>query len=100
MVKVAATPAAGQYAVIAVDGVWVYQFNTADANAAILISYGYCPDDLEEALIELIGERYKTRERIGQTSKHIKDQTVSYSQKDFNAFITDVFNQLKNVVPL
>lgn len=100
LVKVAAAPAAGQYAVVAVGGAWVYQFNTANANAAILISYGYCPEELEQALIELIGERYKTRERIGQTSKTIKDQTVGYSQKDFNDNIRDVFNQLKNVVPL
>ncbi len=98
---VASAPAQGQYTIDqSGDDRPKYKFNAADANAAVTITYGYCPADLEQALIELIGERYKSRERIGMVSMDMAQQTVSYSQKDFNDYVDTTFNQYKNVVPL
>ncbi len=98
--KVAANPATGQYAVIEVDGVMKYQFADVNAGAAIVVTYGYCPADLEQALIEMIAERYMTRDRISQVSKSFGGEVISFSQKDFNANVADIFKQYRNVVPI
>jgi hypothetical protein len=100
--KVKAAPSLGQYAVVAENGVMNYLFAQADAvaNPDVTVTYGYCPEDLEQALIEMIGERYSTRERIGQVSKSFGGEVVAFSQKDFNDNNRDTFNQYKNVVPV
>jgi len=100
LTKVTTSPAADEYSVVDSDGVMVYQFNAANVGASINITYGYCPEDLEQALIDMIGERYSTRERIGQTSKQFGGEVVAFSTKDFNSNVADVFNQYKNVVPV
>jgi hypothetical protein len=102
LVKVAAAPAIGQYAIVEQNGVMNYLFNATDAanNPGIIITYGYCPEDLEQALIEMIGERYSVRERIGQVSKSFGGEVISFSQKDFNDNNRDTFYQYRNVVPI
>lgn len=100
--KVKAAPAVGQYAVVELNGVMNYLFNKTDAqnNPDVNVTYGYCPEDLEQAVIEMIGERYSTRERIGQVSKSFGGEVVSFSQKDFNDNNRDTFMQYRNVVPV
>lgn len=101
MVAVAAgsTPSAGQYA-IAADTPGQYQFAVADATAAVLISYGYVPHDLYQACVELVAERYKYKDRIGQASKALGGQeTASFSLKDLSDAIRMMLNPYRNVVP-
>ena len=62
LTKVTGAPAALQYSVAA----GVYTFNVAQASAAVLISYSYIPPDIEQACIEIVGERYRYSKRIGQ----------------------------------
>lgn len=84
LTKVASAPAAGEYSVA--DG--VYTFNAADASADVLISYSFVPADIENAVIELVGERYKYMDRIGILSKALGGQeTISYSQKEMSDFV-------------
>jgi hypothetical protein len=95
-----ATPSAGHYA-IAADTPGQYQFATADASQGVLISYGYTPHDLYQACVELVGERYKYKDRIGTASKTLGGQeTVSFSLKDLSDAIRLMLNPYRNVVPV
>jgi hypothetical protein len=77
--SVGGTPASGQYNVAG----GVYTFAPADAGRQIAISYGFVPQDLAQVCMELVGERYFYRLRIGEVSKSLGGQeTVSFSQKD------------------
>lgn len=63
LTKVTGTPAVGQYAVNVSTG--VYTFAAADAGAAITISGAFTeiPDDLVDAALRLITQRYHTKGR-------------------------------------
>ncbi len=79
LTKVAGAPAALQYSVAAGG---VYTFNVAQASAGVLISYSYIPSDIEQACVELVGERYRYSQRIGQQSNSVGGQvTTSFSLK-------------------
>lgn len=89
LLKVASAPALGQYslAIVTAGGVYTgtYTFNAADHDAAVLISYGYIPADLAQAAMEIVVERFKYRDRIGQGSKTLAGQeTITFTQKDMN----------------
>lgn len=77
-----------------------YAFAAADVGAAIVITYGFTPEDIAAALVELVGERFKTKNRIGQTSVGIQQQTTAFSQRDMNAFVKSTLQQNRNVVPI
>ncbi len=71
----AGPPKTGQYSVSA----GTYTFSLGDAGAALLISYGYVPQDLSQAALELAAERFRAADRIGLRSKSIGGQeTISY----------------------
>lgn len=98
MTKVSGAPAAGQYAVS--DG--VYTFNAAQNGETVLISYSQCPDDVAQAVIELVGERYKANSRIGEQSHSMggsANVTVSFSTKDFNDTIKTFLKPYRMVTP-
>ena len=43
----------------------VYAFSAADAGKAVSISYGYVPQDIAQAALELAAERFRAAEHIG-----------------------------------
>lgn len=95
LVNTAGAPAAGQYSVT--DG--VYTFNASDAEENVLISYSYIPADVEHACLELVGERYRYRGRIGETSKSLGGaETASFSQKDMPEFIRLLLQPYKRAI--
>lgn len=96
LVLVSGVPATGQYAVS--NG--VYTFAAADASRAVTITYSYTPFEIEQAVIELIGLRYREKERIGQVSKSIGGEVVVFSQKDFSDDIRTLLQNYKKVVQL
>ena len=57
------------------------------------------PADVEFACCELVALRYKEKERIGEVSKNLGTQTVSYSQKDISDFGRSIINDYKRVTP-
>ena len=79
-----------------------YWFNRGTQNIVISYTAGYAttPPEIEEACIELIGLRYRERDRIGQVSKAIGGETVSFTQKDMSDSIKTILNNYKKVVPL
>jgi hypothetical protein len=75
LTQAAAVPSVGQYAVSG----GVYTFAAADAGAAIALSYGYVPQDIAQAALELAAARFRAADHIGLTSKSIGGQeTIAY----------------------
>jgi hypothetical protein len=72
---VPAAPTLGQYCVAG----GAYTFDAGDAGAAVAISYGYVPQDVAQAALELAAERFRAAERIGLRSKSLGGQeTIAY----------------------
>ena len=94
LTAVSAAPSIGQYAVSA----GVYTFSSADAGAAIILSYGYIPQDLTQAALELSAERFRASERIGLRSKSVGGQeTISYDISAMSAGVLALLQPYRRV---
>jgi hypothetical protein len=61
------------------------------------------PADLKQAVTELVGERFKVKDRIGQNSKSMGGQAsevISFSTADMNAFVKTTLAQYRAVAPV
>ena len=74
LTPVSASPSVGQYIPPPDSSPGLYTFSAADANASLLISYSFIPADIEEAVIQMVAERYSYRTRIGELSKSLGGQ--------------------------
>lgn len=92
------TPTTGQYTCLATAGVWTYTFAAADTAKAITITYSYTPQEIEQAVIELVALRYRERSRIGENSKSVGGEVVSYNVKDFPDSVKTILNNYRRVV--
>lgn len=94
LTAVTGTPAAGQYSVQSGR----YAFAAADAGTAVLVSYGFVPADVEQACVELVGERYRTKDRIGENSKTLGGQeTVSFSTDSMNKHVRELLQPFRRL---
>ena len=78
------------------------RFPRGRGNVQVTYTAGYAsvPFDVAQATIELVGEAYKRKERIGQTSVAMPNQsTVSFSQADMNASIKSMLQSYRRLVP-
>ena len=92
---VSSVSSAGQYLIR--DG--VYTFSSADAGQQISISYGYIPGDLSQAALEWAAYRFRSRDRIGQSSKNLGGQeTVSYLNESVPVFVADVLKNFRRII--
>lgn len=57
------------------------------------------PEDLRFSCMELVGLRFKERARLGEKSKAIAQQTISYSLKDVSDYTQSVIDNYKRVTP-
>jgi hypothetical protein len=76
--------------VILLFGHW---FNRALANVAVTYTAGYAsaPADVAEAVMELVGLRYRGRDRLGKVSESMGGMaTTAYAQKDVSPFVASV----------
>lgn len=97
MTEVASGPITGQYSVSA-DG--EYTFAAADTGDAVVIVYSYVPSDIEQAVVELVGERVKSRERIGVSSKSLPNgESVSFMTKDMSTWVKTTLQAYRRVTP-
>lgn len=97
------TGTAGQYTLSysASNGQAQYGFNAADAGASVLLNYSYVPASIERACIQWVGEQYRYKNRIGETSKTLGGQlTAAYSTKDMPDFIRTVLAPYGKWLPL
>jgi hypothetical protein len=99
LTKVASAPSVGQYALDANAG--TYDFNAGDDGAPILISYGFVPSDLADACIELVSERFKYSERIGEKTHSLGgNETVAFDTTRFTPLIAAMLQPYKNLLPV
>ncbi len=77
-------------------------FSKGVQNVVIQYTAGYAatPPEIEQACIALVVLRYKERDRIGQVSKNLAGEVVSFQQKDMPADVATTLDQYRNVVPL
>lgn len=96
-VKVAASPVAGQYSV---DEDGLYTFAAADTGKVVDITYGTVPADIVQAATELIGERFKTKDRIGKGSESLagRESVTYFSTRDMNSFVTSTLRPYRRVI--
>ncbi|HEY1503366.1 MAG TPA: head-tail connector protein [Stellaceae bacterium] len=78
-----------------------HSFTRAAQNVTVQYTAGYAstPPEIEQACIALVALRYKERDRIGQASKNVGGETVSFQQKDMPADVATILDQYRNVVP-
>jgi hypothetical protein len=100
LVVVSGSPAVGQYQ-LTPGNPGSYTFNSGDNGAGILVSYGFIPADLSDACIELVGERFKYAQRIGETSHSLGgNETVSFNLTRFTPLITALLQPYRNLLPI
>jgi hypothetical protein len=76
--------------VLSLTGFW---FRRGSANIAVAYVAGWTvpPADVAEAVLELVGLRYRGRDRLGKISEGMGGiATTSYAQKDVSPFIASV----------
>jgi len=93
LVRVAANPAAGQYTL---NGSTL-GFAAADQGAALKCSYttNGTPEDLNQAVVELVGWKFAKRSRLDKQSETLQQQTVSFSLADMPESSQTVFDLYK-----
>jgi len=87
-----------QFSIMLVGG--TYAFTRGYQNIFIQYQAGYSviPFEIEQACIELASMRYRERDRIGQVSKNIGGEIVSYSQKGLSDAIQSVLSDYQRVI--
>lgn len=83
-----------------VDPNGTYYFAAGDFGSTVLLSYGYVPFDIEQAAVDMIGDWFKYRDRIGQTSMTIEQQSITFTNTAITARAQGVLNQYKRVTPI
>jgi len=76
--------------ILVLAGHW---FRRGLGNVAVTYSAGYAapPADVAEAVMELVGMRYRGKDRLGKVSESMGGiATTSYAQKDVSPFIASV----------
>lgn len=77
-----------------------YQFAEDDEDADVLLTYGFIPADLEQAVLELIADRYAYRRRAGIRSQMLASQeTIVYDNTGLSAFVDATLSGYKSVLP-
>jgi len=91
---VPAAPALAQYCVAG----GAYAFSAGDAGAMVAISYGYIPQDVAQAALELAAERFRAAERIGLRSKSLGGQeTIAYDVSAISAPVLALLQPYRRV---
>ena len=76
-----------------------YRFTVGFSNVALVYSAGYdiAPLDVEQIAIELTVNKYKRKDRIGENSKNLAGQVISYSIVDLSAENQKLLGKYKRV---
>jgi hypothetical protein len=100
LVAVTGPPSVGQYQP-APNAPGTYNFNAGDNGEAVLVTYGYVPADLADACIELVAERFKYAQRIGELSHSLGgNETVSFDNARLTPLITALLQPYRHVLPI
>ena len=97
LVKVANSPAQGQYSVAS----GAYTFNSADNAASVILTYGFIPADLAQAALEWVALRFKSKDNVGWKSKSLGGQeTMSVDSSAMPAAVQMLIQPFKRVAIL
>jgi hypothetical protein len=79
-----------------------YRFNWGRQNVIVNYVGGYAttPPDIEQACIDIIGDWFKYRERIGKTSEGIEGQSITFVNQSIPARAMGVILAYKRVSPV
>lgn len=103
LTAVSGAPATGQYNAPnpgASSPVNNYTFASGDAGAALLLSYGYIPADVEQAALETIAERASYRTRVGVRSQVLAAQeTINYDTGGLSNWVKEALRSYVSVLP-
>lgn len=79
-----------------------YVFDKGIRNVSMSYTGGYAtvPNDIKQACVELVAKKYKSRAWIGQRSKSVGGESVSFSTDDINAETKVILNNYKNVMTI
>jgi hypothetical protein len=105
-VAIPAAPAWGAYGYRATDRAITLsggiKFPLGTNNVRVQFSAGYAevPDDIAQAVNELVALRYRMRDKLEWTSKSLAGETVSLNTRDMPASVATVLKQYANLVPL
>lgn len=62
--------------------------------------FGEIPPDVQRCCMELVGKKYRERDRIGVTSKTLAGEIVSFSKSDMTDEVKSVLRQYQRVAPI
>lgn len=99
LTSVANAPAAGQYAFNASAG-GTYQFNTADANTPVTMTYCFVPGPVEQAVIELVGIDLKQRDNLGIKSKNLGNESIVYEDRAMPPSAREMLQPYRRMEPV
>jgi hypothetical protein len=79
-----------------------YSFPRGRMNCRFSYMAGYAttPYDLEQTCLELVGARFKGKDRIGVTSKTLANEVISFTTADVSPAMQTILNQYSRVVPV
>lgn len=72
----------------------------ANVDVTYVAGYPVTPPDIEQACIDLIGDWFKYRDRIGKTAEGIEGQTISFVNQPLPTRTLGVLQQYRQVVPI
>lgn len=78
------------------------QFCRGFQNVVCMYTGGFAtvPPDLDQACIEMVGDWYKYRDRIGKLSEGIEGQTISFARDQIPPRVLGVILTYKRVAPI
>lgn len=79
-----------------------YGFERGRMNCKFSYTAGYAttPKELERACEEMVGLRFKNKDRIGVTSKTLANEVITYTQNDVTDSVEQVLQNYKKVIPV
>ena len=90
----------GQYAIVGTSP-GEYSFSVANKGAPILITYGYIPGDVEQAVMELAGDRDSYRRRIGIKERSVGGQGLTaYDANEPSKTVLDLLQPYKRIATI
>lgn len=79
-----------------------YCFTRGRQNITITYTAGYAtiPANIQQACFELVSKKYKERDRIGQNSKTLAAEIVSFAPSDLSDEVKSILNNYRKVAPI
>jgi hypothetical protein len=99
LTPVTVAPGAAQYYIVPLGQPYAgqYQFNAADAGKQVQLTYQYAgfPQDIPQAINEIVGNRYRDRDHLDVDSTMIGATTTKYLTQDFSKHVWRVIKKHK-----